>query len=113
MNETSLPDTVNFVPHLVELCVKILTDSRIFGTSPLEYLVFGRGKFNGISDLRDRLSWLSPKAMTDYLTLVIAHKGIQCGEKADECDGLVAAFFTFYPFLHIPSVKKRKINMET
>ena len=87
--------------------MKILTDSRIFGTSPIEYLVFGRRTFNDISDLRDRLSWLSPKAITDYLTLVIAQRVIrQCGEPADECDGLVAAFFTFYLFLHIPSVKK-------
>ena len=46
-------------------------------------VIFGRRKFDHISDLRDKLGWLPPKSMSDYLTLAIAHKVIQCGEPED------------------------------
>ena len=39
-------------------------------------VIFGRRKFDHVSDLRDRLGWLSPKSMSDYLTLTIAQKVI-------------------------------------
>ena len=43
-------------------------------------VIFGRRKFDHISDLRDQLGWMSPKTMTDHQTLVTAHKAIQRGE---------------------------------
>ena len=43
-------------------------------------VIFGRRKFDHVSDLRDRLGWLSPKSMSDYLTLTVAHKVIKHGE---------------------------------
>ena len=43
-------------------------------------MIFGRRKFDHISDLRDQLGWMSPETMTDYQTLVTAHKAIQRGE---------------------------------
>ena len=43
-------------------------------------VIFGRRKFDHISDLRDQLGWMSPKTMADYQTLVTAHKTIQRGE---------------------------------
>ena len=33
-----------------------------------------------VSDLRKKIGWLSPRCMSDYQTLVIAHKAIQRGE---------------------------------
>ena len=52
-------------------------------------VIFGRRKFDHISGLRDKLGWLPPKAMSDYRTLVIAHKIMQHGEPED-----LASMFT-------------------
>ena len=46
-------------------------------------VIFGRRKFDHVSDLREKLGWLPPKAMSDYQTLVIAHKAMQRGEPED------------------------------
>ena len=43
-------------------------------------VIFGRRKFDHVSDLRKKLGWLSPRCMSDHQTLVIAHKAIQRGE---------------------------------
>ena len=51
-------------------------------------VIFGRRKFDHVSDLRDRLGWLSPKSMSDYLTLTIAQKVI----KHEEPENLAALF---------------------
>ena len=40
-------------------------------------VIFGRRKFDHVSDLRTKLGWLSPRGMSDFHTLVIAHKVIQ------------------------------------
>ena len=40
-------------------------------------VIFGRRKFDHVSDLRDQLGWLPPETMADYQTLVIAQKAIQ------------------------------------
>ena len=37
-------------------------------------VIFGRRKFDHVSDLRDQLGWMSPKTTADYLTLVTAQK---------------------------------------
>ena len=43
-------------------------------------IIFGRRKFDHVSDLRDQLGWMAPKTMADYHTLVTAQKAIQRGE---------------------------------
>ena len=43
-------------------------------------VIFGRRKFDHVSDLRDLLDWMSPKSMADYQTLVAAHKLINHGK---------------------------------
>ena len=43
-------------------------------------VIFGRRKFDHVSDLRTKLGWLSPRCMFAYQTLVIAHKAITRGE---------------------------------
>ena len=40
-------------------------------------VIFGRRKFDHVSDLLTKLGWLSPRGMSDYQALVIAHKVIQ------------------------------------
>ena len=52
-------------------------------------VIFGRRKFDHVSDLRQKLGWMSPRAMSEYQTLVIAHKAVQRGEPED-----LAALFT-------------------
>ena len=53
-------------------------------------VIFGRRKFDHVSDLRKKLGWLSPRSMSDHQTLVIAHKAIQRGEPEE----LAALFVT-------------------
>ena len=53
-------------------------------------LIFGRCKFSHISDPHEKLGWLSPRCVSDYQTLVIAHKVIQLGEPEE----LAALFVT-------------------
>lgn len=43
-------------------------------------VIFGRRKFDHVSDLRDLLGWMSPKAMVDYRTLLAAQKLVRYGE---------------------------------
>ena len=43
-------------------------------------VIFGRRKFDHVSDLRDILGWMSPKTMADYQTLLTAQKVINQGE---------------------------------
>ena len=43
-------------------------------------VIFGRRKFDHVSDLRDLLGWMSPKAMVDYQTLLTAQKIVRIGE---------------------------------
>ena len=43
-------------------------------------VIFGRRKFDHVSDLRDQLRWMTPKTMAEFQTLVTAHKAIQRGE---------------------------------
>lgn len=43
-------------------------------------VIFGRRKFDHVSDLRDKLGWMSPKAMVDYQTLLTAQKIVRIGE---------------------------------
>ena len=43
-------------------------------------VIFGRRKFDRISDLRKKLCWLSPRDMSDYRTLITAHKALRRGE---------------------------------
>ena len=43
-------------------------------------VIFGRRKFDHISYLREKLGWLSPRQMSDYRTLTIAHKALHRGE---------------------------------
>ena len=43
-------------------------------------VIFGRRKFDHVSDLRQKLGWLSPRSMAEYQTLAIAHKAILRGE---------------------------------
>ena len=42
--------------------------------------IFGLRKFDHVSDLRTKLGWSSLRSMSDYQTLVIAYKVIQCRE---------------------------------
>ena len=43
-------------------------------------VIFGRRKFDHVSDLRDQLGWMTPETMADYQTVVTAQKAIQRGE---------------------------------
>ena len=43
-------------------------------------VIFCRRKFDHVSDLRQKLGWLSPRSMAEYQTLAIAHKAILRGE---------------------------------
>ena len=43
-------------------------------------VIFGRRKFDHVSDLRERLKWLSAPDLVRYHTLKLAHRTIQCGE---------------------------------
>ena len=43
-------------------------------------VIFGRRKFDHVSDLRDQLGWMTPQTMADYQTVVTAQKAIQRGE---------------------------------
>ena len=52
-------------------------------------VIFGRRKFDHVSDLRDQLDWMAPKTMSDYQTLLTAHKAIQHNEPEE-----LAALFT-------------------
>ena len=52
-------------------------------------VIFGRRKFDHVSALRLKLGWLSPRNMSDYRTLIIAHKALQRGEPEE-----LAAMFT-------------------
>ena len=40
-------------------------------------VIFGRRKFDHVSDLRDQLGWMTPAKMSDCQTLVTAQKAIQ------------------------------------
>ena len=51
-------------------------------------VIFGRRKFDHVSDLRDRLQWLPAQLMADHRTLCLAHKVILSGEP----ESLAAAF---------------------
>ena len=51
-------------------------------------VIFGRRKFDHVSDLRDQLGWMSPKLMADYQTVRTAHKLLKHGEP----DALAALF---------------------
>ena len=53
-------------------------------------VIFGRRKFDHVSDLRDLLGWMTPRAMAEYQTLVTAHKVIQRREP----EGLASLFVT-------------------
>ena len=58
---------------------KILTDSKK-NLNFAARVIFGRRKFDHVSDLRTKLGWLSPHGMSDYQALVIAHKVIYSTE---------------------------------
>ena len=51
-------------------------------------VVFGRRKFDHVSDLWTRLGWLRPQQLVDLSTLNIAHKIIRSGKP----DALAAIF---------------------
>ena len=52
-------------------------------------VIFGRRKFDHVSDLRDLLGWMPPKFMADYHTLITARKVTKHGEPE-----ALASFFT-------------------
>ena len=52
-------------------------------------VIFGRRKFDHVSDLRDLLGWMPPKFMADYHTLITARKVTKHGEPQ-----ALASFFT-------------------
>ena len=43
-------------------------------------VIFGRRKFDHVSDLHDLLGWMPPQSMANYQTVVTAHKIIKQGE---------------------------------
>ena len=43
-------------------------------------VIFGRRKFDHVSDLRDLIGWMPPKFMADYHTLITARKVTKHGE---------------------------------
>ena len=43
-------------------------------------VIFGRNKFDHVTDLRQRLGWLRAEQLADYTTLCLAHKVLQSGE---------------------------------
>ena len=43
-------------------------------------VIFGRRKFDHVSDLRERLGWLSPRQMAEARTLALAHQVMRRGE---------------------------------
>ena len=43
-------------------------------------VIFGRRKFDHVSDLREQLRWMTPRQMTEYQTLVMTHKVLQRAE---------------------------------
>ena len=51
-------------------------------------MIFGRGKFDHVADLREKLGWLGAQQLADYGTLCLTNKVIQRGEP----DHLNAAF---------------------
>ena len=50
--------------------------------------VFGRKKYDHVSDLLDKLGWLSAENLTAYHTLCMVHKVLRLGEP----EGLAAGF---------------------
>ena len=52
-------------------------------------VIFGRRKFDHVSDLREQLKWMTPTKMVDYQTMVTAHKAIRRREPE-----ALAALFT-------------------
>ena len=46
-------------------------------------VIFGRRKFDHVTDLREKLGWITPRTMSDLQTLITAHKAIQRGEPAE------------------------------
>ena len=52
-------------------------------------VIFGRRKFDHVSDLRDQLNWMSPSKMANYQTMVTAQKAIHHREPE-----ALAALFT-------------------
>ena len=43
-------------------------------------VIFGRGKFDHVTDLRERLGWLEARKLADYNTICLAHKVLRSGE---------------------------------
>ena len=43
-------------------------------------VIFGRRKFDHVSDLRERLGWLPAQLMADHRTLCLTHKVLTAGE---------------------------------
>ena len=43
-------------------------------------VIFGRGKFDHVADLRERLGWLDAPKLADYSTICLTHKVLQSGE---------------------------------
>ncbi|KAF0298386.1 hypothetical protein FJT64_004253 [Amphibalanus amphitrite] len=43
-------------------------------------VIFGRGKFDHVADLRERLGWLEAQQLADHSTLCLAHRVLRRGE---------------------------------
>ena len=88
-----LPDGVTktlvvaLVMSRIKYCLPVFGNGTLKNFDRLQKLlnfaarvIFGRRKFDHVSDLRDQLGWMTPETMATYQTLVTAQKAIQRGE---------------------------------
>ena len=52
-------------------------------------VIFGRRKFDHVSDLREQLRWMSPQQMSQAQTLSLAHKVLRLGEPDSLADSFI------------------------
>ena len=52
-------------------------------------VIFGRRKFDHVSDLREQLRWMSPQQMSQTQTLSLAHKVLRLGEPDSLADSFI------------------------
>ena len=78
---------VALVMSRIKYCLPVFGNGTLKNFDRLQKLlnfaarvIFGRRKFDHVSDLRDQLGWMTPETMATYQTLVTAQKAIQRGE---------------------------------